>query len=74
MACTSVSMAFEKCPNGCFVEIKYDGERVQVHKRGSEFSYFSRSLKPVMPHKVSSIVTSNFIQLFILFNVCEKFL
>lgn len=61
MACKSVSMAFEKCPNGCFVEIKYDGERVQVHKRGTEFSYFSRSLKPVMPHKVSSVITSNFI-------------
>ena len=25
---------------------------MQVHKKGSEFRYFSRSLKPVMPHKV----------------------
>ncbi|WAR14439.1 DNLI3-like protein [Mya arenaria] len=33
--------------------IKYDGERVQLHKKGSEFQYFSRSLKPVLPHKVS---------------------
>lgn len=53
MACGSVAKAFEKFPNGFFVEIKYDGERVQLHKKGMEFSYFSRSLKPVMPHKVS---------------------
>ncbi|XP_014471668.1 PREDICTED: DNA ligase 3 [Dinoponera quadriceps] len=52
-ACTSVEMAMHKCPNGMLSEIKYDGERVQVHKRGNEFRYFSRSLKPVMPHKVN---------------------
>lgn len=52
-ACKSVEMAMKKCPNGMFSEIKYDGERVQVHKQGNEFKYFSRSLKPVMPHKVS---------------------
>lgn len=34
-------------------EVKYDGERVQVHKKGNEFRYFSRSLKPVLPHKVN---------------------
>lgn len=52
-ACKSVEMAMKKCPNGMFSEIKYDGERVQVHKKGNEFKYFSRALKPVMPHKVS---------------------
>ena len=36
-----------------FSEIKYDGERVQLHKNGNEYKYFSRSLKPVLPHKVS---------------------
>lgn len=51
-ACKSVEMAMKKCPNGMFSEIKYDGERVQVHKNGNEFKYFSRALKPVMPHKV----------------------
>ena len=50
--CKSVEMAFQKCPNGIYAEIKYDGERVQLHKKGNEFSYFSRSLKPVQPHKV----------------------
>uniref|UniRef100_T1IZP4 DNA ligase n=1 Tax=Strigamia maritima TaxID=126957 RepID=T1IZP4_STRMM len=51
-ACKSVEYAMNKCPKGMFAEIKYDGERVQVHKQGSNFSYFSRSLKPVLPHKV----------------------
>ena len=35
-----------------YAEIKYDGERVQVHKQGDRFEYFSRSLKPVGSHKV----------------------
>ena len=52
-ACKSVDMAFDKCPNGMFSEIKYDGERVQLHKSNAEFKYFSRSLKPVLPHKVA---------------------
>uniref|UniRef100_A0A673BUF5 DNA ligase n=1 Tax=Sphaeramia orbicularis TaxID=375764 RepID=A0A673BUF5_9TELE len=52
-ACKSVEYAMKKCPNGMYSEIKYDGERVQVHKNGDNFSYFSRSLKPVLPHKVA---------------------
>ncbi|ESO91269.1 hypothetical protein LOTGIDRAFT_228755 [Lottia gigantea] len=52
-ACRSVQQAMKKCPNGFYAEIKYDGERVQVHKKGTEFRYFSRSLKPVVPHKVN---------------------
>ncbi|KAG8525065.1 DNA ligase 3 [Galemys pyrenaicus] len=52
-ACKSIEYAMKKCPNGMFSEIKYDGERVQVHKSGDHFSYFSRSLKPVLPHKVA---------------------
>ncbi|GFY00270.1 DNA ligase 3 [Trichonephila clavipes] len=53
MACKDLEVPFKKYPDGFYVEIKYDGERVQIHKRGKEFSYFSRSLKPVMPHKVN---------------------
>lgn len=49
----------KKCPNGMYSEIKYDGERVQVHKNGNVFSYFSRSLKPVLPHKVSLITDAH---------------
>uniref|UniRef100_A0A3Q3B0W5 DNA ligase n=1 Tax=Kryptolebias marmoratus TaxID=37003 RepID=A0A3Q3B0W5_KRYMA len=52
-ACKSIEYAMKKCPNGMYCEIKYDGERVQVHKSGNTFSYFSRSLKPVLPHKVA---------------------
>ncbi|KAK3104567.1 hypothetical protein FSP39_005106 [Pinctada imbricata] len=51
-ACRSVEYAMKKCPNGFYSEIKYDGERVQIHKKGDSYSYFSRSLKPVLPHKV----------------------
>nr|BDT62823.1 MAG: DNA ligase 3-like protein [Metapenaeus joyneri majanivirus] len=56
-ACKSVEYAFKKCPSGImYSEIKYDGERVQVHKMGNKFLYFSRSLKPVMPHKLNLVV------------------
>ncbi|KAJ8931448.1 hypothetical protein NQ314_015632 [Rhamnusium bicolor] len=52
-ACKSVEQALKKCPNGMYSEIKYDGERVQVHKHGSDFKYFSRNLRPVLPHKIN---------------------
>ncbi|KAJ8022059.1 DNA ligase 3 [Holothuria leucospilota] len=54
-ACKSVAQAISKCPNGMYSEIKYDGERVQIHKQGNDFQYFSRSLKQVLPHKVAHI-------------------
>ncbi len=44
--------AIAKCPAGMFAEIKYDGERVQVHQQGTEFLFFSRNLKPVKDDKV----------------------
>ncbi|EDQ89519.1 uncharacterized protein MONBRDRAFT_25238 [Monosiga brevicollis MX1] len=52
-ACRSYEMAVQKCPNGILAEIKYDGERVQVHKQGDNFRFFSRSLKEVQDHKIS---------------------
>lgn len=51
-ACKSVEEAFKKNPGGLYSEIKYDGERVQIHKQGAEFKFFSRNLKPVMDHKI----------------------
>ncbi|XP_073971011.1 DNA ligase 3 isoform X2 [Rhodnius prolixus] len=54
-ACKSADEALKKCPNGMYSEIKYDGERVQVHKQGKTFKYYSRSLKPVMAHKVKHL-------------------
>ena len=53
-ACKSVEQAMKRCPNGMYSEIKYDGERVQLHKQGDHFKYFSRALKPVLPHKVGA--------------------
>ncbi|AAR83407.1 CNPV061 DNA ligase [Canarypox virus] len=52
--CKTFSEAKEKCKGGIIVEFKYDGERIQVHKDGDNFKFFSRSLKPVTPHKISS--------------------
>ncbi|XP_037951017.1 DNA ligase 3 [Teleopsis dalmanni] len=51
-ACKSVEEAFKKSPQGLYSEIKYDGERVQIHKQGNDFKFFSRNLKPVMDHKI----------------------
>nr|CDJ90621.1 DNA ligase and ATP dependent DNA ligase and Zinc finger domain containing protein [Haemonchus contortus] len=53
--CKSVEQAMKKCVNGMFAEIKYDGERIQIHKSGTSYSYFSRSLKPVQHHKISQL-------------------
>lgn len=52
-ACKSAEQAFIKCKGRILAEVKYDGERLQVHKNGTQFNYFSRNLKPVQPHKVS---------------------
>ncbi|XP_044729556.1 DNA ligase 3 [Chrysoperla carnea] len=32
-ACKTIEQAMKKCPNGMYSEIKYDGERVQLHKQ-----------------------------------------
>ncbi|ASK51349.1 DNA ligase-like protein [Eptesipox virus] len=53
-ACKSITDAFKKFPNGMYVEIKYDGERVQIHKNGDIIKYYSRNLKPVLEHKIES--------------------
>lgn len=50
---------FKKCPNGIYSEIKYDGERVQLHKSEKQFKFFSRSLKPVLGHKVNIFNTQS---------------
>ncbi|TGZ62268.1 hypothetical protein CRM22_007536 [Opisthorchis felineus] len=56
-ACRSAAQAFAKVEPGgeLFAEIKYDGERVQIHKDGDKFAFFSRSLKAVPTNKVSHV-------------------
>jgi DNA ligase-3 len=54
-ACKDFDKALKKCPEGFYSEIKYDGERVQIHKQGDDFKFFSRNLKPVMEHKISKL-------------------
>ncbi|XP_043655709.1 DNA ligase 3 isoform X2 [Drosophila teissieri] len=53
--CKSVEEAFKKSPAGMYSEIKYDGERVQIHKQGNDFKFFSRNLKPVVDHKIRAL-------------------
>lgn len=52
--CKDLDKVLTKCPRGMYSEIKYDGERVQIHKQGKDFNFYSRSLKPVMDHKIKS--------------------
>lgn len=51
-ACKSFDKVLDKCSDGFYSEIKYDGERVQIHKKGKEFKFFSRNLKPVTDYKI----------------------
>ena len=43
----SLHEIFEKMPHGFAVEFKYDGERVQCHKRGEIVEIFSRNLENI---------------------------
>lgn len=54
-ALKDLGTVFDKCPHGMYAEIKYDGERVQVHKDGNDFLYYSRSLKTVQEHKIREV-------------------
>lgn len=53
--CKDFDKAISKCPEGFYSEIKYDGERVQIHKEGNDFKFFSRNLKPVLDHKIQKL-------------------
>ena len=33
----SLEAGLAKCPGGCYCELKYDGERIQIHKDGDDF-------------------------------------
>ncbi|AAL69869.1 SPV130 DNA ligase-like ptorein [Swinepox virus] len=50
--CKSTDVAFEKYTNGLYAEIKYDGERVQIHKQNNTYVYYSRNLKQVSTYKI----------------------
>ena len=46
---------FEKMPHGFAVEWKYDGERVQCHKKGDQVTIFSRNLENIT-HQYPDVV------------------
>eukprot|EP00759_Apiculatamorpha_spiralis_P030040 PhF_6_TR31851/c0_g1_i3/m.47228/K10776/LIG3; DNA ligase 3 len=54
-ATKTVEEVIAKCPNTFFSEVKYDGERIQIHKKGSEYTFWARSLKPMKPDKYEGL-------------------
>eukprot|EP01059_Diplonema_ambulator_P013887 TRINITY_DN24584_c0_g1_i8.p1 TRINITY_DN24584_c0_g1~~TRINITY_DN24584_c0_g1_i8.p1 ORF type:complete len:731 (+),score=226.56 TRINITY_DN24584_c0_g1_i8:37-2193(+) len=54
-AAQSIDDVVKRCPNTFFSEVKYDGERIQIHKENSEFTFWSRSLKPMKEDKYEGL-------------------
>jgi DNA ligase-3 len=54
-ACDNIAKFFSKFENGVCIEKKYDGERIQVHKVGQQFEFYSRSLKNTVATKTVSL-------------------
>nr|WGO62757.1 DNA ligase 3-like protein [Wadden Sea poxvirus] len=52
--CKSIKKTITKFKDGLFSEIKYDGERIQIHKNGIKYAYFSRNLKHVIQNKIEN--------------------
>jgi len=44
-----LNAVFSKCPDGMYAEIKYDGERVQVHKDGDDCPTPASLRSPILP-------------------------
>ena len=54
--CKSFELPVRKYPSGFLVEVKYDGERVQVHMlKSGEVRFFTRAGKAVPEHKTSGV-------------------
>lgn len=51
----SIDQILAKCPNGAFSEVKYDGERIQIHKQGNRLTFFARSLRPMRADKYAGL-------------------
>jgi DNA ligase-3 len=70
-ACRSISEVLKRCPDGFNAEMKYDGERIQIHKNGDEFQCYSRNLKKIMDWKVKEV--REFIPLAMKVNTLKSF-
>ncbi|XP_050516904.1 putative uncharacterized protein DDB_G0282133 isoform X2 [Diabrotica virgifera virgifera] len=51
--CKLLEDVFQKFPNGVYAEIMYSGDRVQIHKSGNRFTYFSNDLKEIQLEKIA---------------------
>ncbi|EFA78161.1 BRCT domain-containing protein [Heterostelium album PN500] len=54
-ALKSADAVISACGPLFYAEIKYDGERIQIHKQGNDYFCFSRNLKPVQSWKVEQV-------------------
>lgn len=54
-AARNLEAPFKKFPEGVYGEIKYDGERIQIHKQKDTFRCYSRNLKQVLSWKVEAV-------------------
>ena len=52
---SSLAECFKRAPGGIFAEIKYDGERIQIHKDGDKWRCYSRNLRDVQEWKVKGV-------------------
>eukprot|EP01060_Flectonema_neradi_P041081 TRINITY_DN960_c0_g2_i1.p1 TRINITY_DN960_c0_g2~~TRINITY_DN960_c0_g2_i1.p1 ORF type:complete len:1237 (+),score=263.16 TRINITY_DN960_c0_g2_i1:395-3712(+) len=56
LATKSIEDVVSRCPNTFYCEVKYDGERIQIHKNeDNTFTYWSRSLRPVKEDKYEGL-------------------
>lgn len=54
--CASFDKPVTKFPSGFYVEVKYDGERLQAHyEHGRPVAFYTRSIKPTPAHKVAGV-------------------
>eukprot|EP01062_Namystynia_karyoxenos_P058924 TRINITY_DN5036_c1_g1_i7.p1 TRINITY_DN5036_c1_g1~~TRINITY_DN5036_c1_g1_i7.p1 ORF type:complete len:1159 (+),score=375.54 TRINITY_DN5036_c1_g1_i7:75-3551(+) len=52
----SIEDVIKRCPNTSYSEIKYDGERIQIHKGADgKLSYWARSLRPMKEDKYEGL-------------------
>lgn len=55
-ACKSSVEAFQKLPGGMICETKYDGSRIQIHKKGDDIRCMTRRLFPIHPSAIEGLI------------------
>lgn len=53
IGCKYAEETFKKFSNWFIADIKYNGERVQMHKNGENLAYFSINSKPILDYVIA---------------------